>query len=315
MRIVIPDSKTITYGDISFDRFKEFGEVDIYELSGEKYMPDRAVDADIILCNKVPMNEKTLGNAKSLKYIGLFATGYNNIDIEYCKSRGITVCNAAGYSTEAVAQHTFALILNHYSRIAEYNEFVQGGGWQRSDTFSPFVYGTVELSGKTIGIVGLGTIGKRVAEIAQAIGMNVVFFSRSKKEFDGARQVTLEELVKVSDIVTVHCPLNDGSRGMFDRALFAKFKPAAYFVNTARGGIADEAALRWALEEGVIAGAAADVLSIEPMAADCPLLGAPNMTLTPHTAWAAKETRERCVQQTYETLKAYLSGRPINVIC
>ncbi len=314
MKIVIPDSKTITRGDISFDRFGEFGEVEIYELSGAELMPQRVISADIILTNKVPMNEKTLSQAKNLRYIGLFATGYNNIDLEYCRKRNITVCNAAGYSTEAVAQHTFALILSHYSRIGEYNEFVCSGGWQRSDTFSPFIYKTQELCGKTIGIVGLGAIGMRVAQIAQAFGMNVLFFSRSKKKLEGAAQVSLEELVEKSDIVTVHCPLNDESRGMFDKKMFLRFKPTAYFINTARGGIADEEALRWALENGVIAGAAADVLRTEPMAADCPLIGAPNMTITPHTAWAAKETRERCVQQAYETLKAYINGRPVNVI-
>ena len=314
MKILIPDSKTITLGDISFDRFKEFGEVEIYELSGAKLMPERSRDTDIILCNKVPMNAETLRNAKNLKYIGLFATGYNNIDLEYCKSRNITVCNAAGYSTDAVAQHTFALILDHYSRINEYNNFVQDGGWKRSDTFSPFVYGTHELFGKTIGIVEFGTIGKRVAQIAAAFGMNIVYYSRSEKEFDGAVRLPLEELVQVSDIVTVHCPLNDESRGMFDDELFSKFKPTAFFVNTARGGIADEQSLRRALESGKIAGAAADVLVTEPMGEDCPLIGVKNMTLTPHTAWAAKETRERCVQQAYETLKAYLNGKPINVV-
>lgn len=315
LKIVIPDSKTITAGDVSFERFNDFGSVEIYPLSGVSLLPERIKDADIILCNKTPMNEETLGSAKNLRYIGLFATGYNNIDISYVRSRGITVCNAGGYSTDAVAQHTFALILSHCSRISEYNTFVQGGRWITSDVFSPFVYPTTELAGKTLGIVGYGTIGRAVAKAALAFNMNVVFTSRSKKEGFGARQVSLDELVRTSDFVTVHCPLNADSAGMFNKELFSRFKKGAFFINTSRGGTIVEEDLKWALENGVLSGAAVDVLESEPMAADCPLLGVKNLTITPHVAWAPVETRERCVRIVYDNLKAYLSGSPINVVC
>ena len=315
LNIVIPDAKTISNGDVSFDCFKEFGNVTEYQLSGEKYFPQRVENADIILCNKTPMNEITLSGAKNLKYIGLFATGYNNIDIEYVKSRGITVCNAGGYSTDAVAQHTFAFILGHCSRVSDYNAFVQRGEWKTADVFSPFVYPMIELAGKTLGIIGLGTIGMAVAKIAMAFNMNVIYYSRSEKNMDGVRRVSLDELAAQSDFITAHCPLNDDSYHMFNAEFFRKCKPTAYFINTSRGGTVDEADLRHALENGTISGAAVDVLTKEPMAEDCILFGAPNLTITPHIAWASAQTRERCVSIVYDNLKAFLSGNPINVVC
>lgn len=315
LNIVIPDAKTITNGDVSLDRFSDFGNVEIYELSGEALLGERVGNADAVLCNKTPMNEKTLGNAPNLKYIGLFATGYNNIDLDYTKSRGITVCNAAAYSTDAVAQHTFALILDHCSRVGDYNAFVQSGGWKKSDIFSPFIYPTMELAGKTIGIIGYGSIGRAVAKIALAFNMRVLFYARTHKEAEGgAVQVSLDTLVRESDFVTAHCPLNPDSAHMFNDELFSKFKKGAFFINTSRGGTVDEPALRRALENGVIAGAAVDVIDKEPMSEDCVLFGAPNLIITPHIAWGPLETRERCVDIVYNNLKAYLEGKPINVV-
>lgn len=315
MKIVIPDSKTVTNGDVSLDCFKDFGEVTAYELSGTTLLDERIADADIILCNKTPMTEDTLKNAKNLKYIGLFATGYNNVDLEYTNSRGITVCNAADYSTNAVAQHTFALILEHYSRVGTYNNFVQNGDWIKSDIFSPFVFRMNELANKTIGIIGFGSIGRAVANIAQAFGMNILFFARSKKEnTNGAVQTDLETLVSQSDIVTVHCPLNEESEKMFNDELFAKFKKGSLFINTARGGVVDEFALKNALENGTLSGAATDVLNTEPMAENCPLIGVKNLIITPHVAWAPTETRERLIKIVYNNLKNYLDGHPTNIV-
>ena len=315
MIIVIPDKKTISNGDISLDCFKEFGDVIEYDLSTEDNFPERIKNADIILCNKTPMNEKTLAGALNLKYIGLFATGYNNIDLNYTNSRKITVCNAPCYSTDAVAQHTFALILHHCSKISAYNSFVQNGGWVTSDVFSPFVYGMTELSGKTIGIVGFGSIGKAVAKIALAFNMNVLVYSRSEKDLpEGAAQTDLGSLVSESDFVTVHCPLNKDSEKMFDRKLFEKFKKGAFFVNTSRGGVVDENDLKAAVESGNLSGAALDVIESEPMKKDSPLLGAKNITITPHVAWAPTETRSRLIGVVYEKLKAYLDGNPQNVV-
>ena len=314
LNIVIPDAKTITNGDLSFDRFEEFGSVAVYPLSKGEAFSERVKNADVVLCNKTPMNEKTIGSAKNLKYIGLFATGYNNIDLDYTKSRGITVCNAGGYSTDAVAQHTFALILDHCSRVADYNSFVQKGGWKESAIFSPFVIPTTELAGKTLGIVGYGTIGRAVAKIALAFNMNVLFYSRSKKEGFGAVQTSLDELLSKSDFVTVHCPLNNDSERMFNKELFSKFKEGAFFINTSRGGTVDETSLKWAVESGVLSGAAVDVIDKEPMAQDCPLFNVKNLTITPHIAWGPLETRERCVSIVYDNLKAYLAGSPVNVV-
>lgn len=315
MKIVIPESKTVTNGDVSLECFNKFGNVDIYDLLSVELLEEKIIDADVILCNKLPMNEKTLKKADKLKYIGLFATGYNNIDLEYTKSRGITVCNAADYSTDAVAQHTFALILEHYSKVSQYNNFVQDGNWISSDVFSPFIYRMHELSGKTIGIIGFGNIGKAVAKIADAFGMNVLFYSRTKKACkENYRQTDLQELVSLSDIVTVHCPLNDDSKGMFNEKLFGKFKKGALFINTARGGVIVESALKNALENGHLSGAAIDVLDIEPMSAGCSLLGTKNLIITPHIAWAPTETRQRVVQIVYNNLANFLNGHPTNVI-
>ena len=198
--------------------------------------------------------------------------------------------------------------------MAEYNEFVQADGWKKSDIFSPFVFPTNEIAGKTLGIVGLGTIGKAVAQIALAFRMNVIYYSRTEKNMPGVRRVSLDELVSESDFVTVHCPLNADSELMFNESLFAKFKKGSYFINTSRGGTVDEKALANAVKSGIISGAAVDVVTTEPMAEDCPLCGVENITITPHVAWAATETRERCVQVAYNNLKMYLQGNPINKV-
>ncbi|MDE7389977.1 MAG: D-2-hydroxyacid dehydrogenase [Lachnospiraceae bacterium] len=315
MKIVITDSKTVTNGDVSLDCFSDFGETKIYELTGEKLINERVRDADVLLVNKIPLNRETLRGADNLKYIGLFATGYNNIDLEYTNEKGITVCNAADYSTNAVAQHTFALIMEHYSRVSQYNSFVQNGEWIRSEVFSPFVYHMQEIAGKTIGIIGFGSIGKAVANIASAFGMNVLFYSRSKREHTGnAVQTDLCTLLSKSDIVTIHCPLNAESDKMCNAEFFAKMKSGALFINTARGGIVDEPALKNALENGKLGGAAIDVLTCEPMSDSCPLLGAKNLIITPHIAWAPTETRSRLIRIVYNNLKNYLNGNPTNVV-
>ncbi|MEE3450871.1 MAG: NAD(P)-dependent oxidoreductase [Acutalibacteraceae bacterium] len=308
MNIVIPDLKTVTNGDVSIECFDSLGTVTAYPLSEKSVVSERVKEADIILCNKTPMCKETLDSAKNLRYIGLFATGYNNIDLDYTSKRGITVCNAAGYSTNAVAQHTFALILEHFSKVAEYDRFVRDGGWIKSDVFSPIVYPTEELAGKTIGIIGMGSIGKRVSALAEAFEMNVLYYSRSNSNTD------LDNLVSSSDVVTVHCPLNVQSSKMFNKEMFEKFKHGAFFVNTSRGGTVDELALRYALDSGILSGAAVDVLENEPMSESCPLIGAKNLIITPHCAWAPEQTREKLVKIVYNNLKSFLDGNPVNVV-
>lgn len=313
MKIVMTDAQTVTKGDLDMSVFYELGEVVVYNLTPPDKIHERICDADAVICNKTVLNESNLKGTK-VKYIGLFATGYNNIDIDYCKNSGITVCNAGSYSTRAVAQHTFAFILNYYNKIAAYSDFVHGGGWIGSETFSPFVYPISELAGKTIGIVGFGQIGREVAKIAGAFSMNVLAYTRSEKEAEGVTFVSLDRLVKESHIVTVHCPLNPSSEEMFNKEVFAKFRRDALFINTARGGVMVEEDLIDALNSGTIAAAAIDVLKEEPMREDSKLPEAKNIMITPHIAWAPIETRNRVVEIAGGNLRNFINGTPTNVV-
>lgn len=314
MKIVVTDANTISNDITYFDPLKEFGEVSIYPLSEACEIPERINDADIVVCNKNIFDEKNLKHAKNLKYIGLFATGYNNIDTNYCKSKNITVCNAGSYSTNAVAQHTFALILNHYNKIIQYNTLVQNNGWIDSPVFSPFHYTMNELSNKTIGIIGYGNIGKKVAKIANTFDMNVIVFTRTKTNDNTVKFVNFDTLIKSSDIITVHCPLNAETEKLFNEEAFSNMKSNAYFVNTSRGGVMDEDALYNALNSNAISGAAIDVLTTEPMSPECRLLHAKNITITPHVAWAPTETRERLMKIVCNNIRAFLDGNPTNVV-
>lgn len=313
MKIVMTDCQTITKGDLDLSPFDALGEVVIYNLTPKDKIFERIKDADAVICNKTVLNESNLKGTK-VKYIGLYATGYNNIDIDYCRENGITVCNAGSYSTDAVAQHTFAFILNYYNKIAAYTDFVKDGGWKSSETFSPFVYPLNELAGKTIGIVGYGKIGQKVAEIAKAFSMEVLVYTRTPRTEEGVNFVSFEELVSSSHIVTVHCPLNRESEKMFTKEVFLKFRSDALFINTARGGVINEDDLIEALDKGVIAAAAIDVLEEEPMNHSSRLPEAKNIMLTPHIAWAPIETRNRVVEIASGNLKNYIEGHPTNVV-
>lgn len=314
MKIVLTDAQTVVDDLVTADSLSQFGEVISYGLLPYEEVAEAIADADMVICNKTLMNAHSLRLAKHLRYIGLFATGYNNIDVDYCRARGITVCNAGSYSTNAVAQQTFALILEHYNHTAQYNQYVQDGRWKRSPTFSPFVYPLNELSGKTLGVVGLGTIGQAVAKIALAFQMNVIACNRSERHVDGVRMVGLDELLQRSDIVTVHCPLNADSADLFNKDTFAKMKQGALFVNTARGGVMIEKDLYDALESGHLGGACIDVLRVEPMEDDCILMGAKNCIITPHIAWAPLETRQRLMGIVAENIRQFLNGTPQNVV-
>ena len=314
MKIVLTDAQTVVDGLVTAECLEEFGEVVSNGLLRYDEVAEAIADADMVICNKTQLNSETLRLAKNLKYIGLFATGYNNIDVEYCRANGITVCNAGSYSTSAVAQQTFALILEHYNKVAQYNGYVQDGRWKRSPTFSPFVYPLNELAGKTIGIVGLGTIGKEVAAIANAFHMNVIAYNRRKREVEGVRQVDLDTLLRESDIVTVHCPLNADSEDMFNKETFGNMKRGALFVNTARGGVVVEQDLFDALQSGHLGGACIDVLRVEPMEEDCVLMKAKNCIITPHVAWAPLETRQRLMGIVADNIRNFLNGTPTNVV-
>ena len=313
-KIVLTDAQTVVDSTVSADMLREFGEVTEYGLLAYEDAAEKIKDADMVICNKTLLDSHSLRYAERLKYIGLFATGYNNIDIAYCRERGITVCNAGSYSTQAVAQHTFALILEHYNKVSLYNKYVQDGLWKCSPTFSPFVYPMSELSGKTLGIVGLGAIGQAVAGIARAFGMRVIAYNRSKREIEGVTQVCLDTLLSESDIISVHCPLNADSENMFRRETFEKMKKGALFVNTARGGVMSEEDLYNALESGHLGGACIDTLRTEPMKEDCILMGAANCIMTPHIAWAPIETRQRLMSVVADNIRCFLNGSPKNVI-
>ncbi len=313
MKVVILDAKTLTNDDIDFSVFDEFGEVTIYDYTKYNQIAERIKDAEIILCNKSIMNRMTLKDAKNVKYIGLFATGYNNVDIEYTNERNITVCNAGSYSTNAVAQHVFALILEHYNKVGEYNKFVKDGGWIHSEKFSPFKP-MKEMDGRTLGIVGYGSIGKKVAKIAQAFDMKVLAYNRSPKKDESVRFVEMDELLEKSDIVSIHCPLNSDSEKMCNKEFFEKMKDGALFINTSRGGVVDEPALIEAVKSGKLSGAGLDVVAVEPMEKHYDILDIDNIIITPHSAWAPVETRTRLVEIVKNNIKKWVAGAPVNVI-
>lgn len=308
MKIVLTDADTVTRGDLSFDFFEKLGEVTYYGFTSENEVKERVRDADIVICNKTPMNRSNLEGAKNLKYIGLFATGYNNIDIEYCRERGIAVCNAPAYSTDSVAQLAFALILEIVNRVRDYRDLVDKGDWIKSRSFSMFPIALMELKGKTLGIIGYGSIGEKTAEIAHAFGMRVIAYNRSPKTAPNVTFTDLDTLFRESDIVSLHCPLNEQSRNLINKDTIAKMKNGAILINTARGPIVDEQALAEALKSGKLLAAGVDVLQTEPMTPDCPLYGIENCIITPHIAWAALETRERLLKIVGDNLEGFLRG-------
>lgn len=312
MNIVITDADTVTGGDIDLSVFEKYGSLTVYPLTDPETLDKRIENADIVLCNKTVITAENMKKAKNLKYIGLFATGYNNIDTDFAKKNNIAVCNAPDYSTEAVAQHTFAFILQLTDRVGEYNSLVLKEDWIRSSTFSYFPLPTMELFNKTLGIIGYGAIGRRVAEIAKAFNMNVLVCNRSKISDSTVSQVGFDELLEKSDIVSLHCPLNKQSEGLMNKDAFAKMKKGALFINTARGPIVDEKALRDALENGHLGGAGIDVLKYEPMRADCPLYKAKNCFITPHISWAGYETRLRLMRIVEDNIKVFLKGETKN---
>ena len=315
MKIVLTDCDTVvSNNDIDLSLFEQFGEVVYYPETAPELTRERIKDADIVVLNKTVIGRAELDAAKNLKLICLFATGYNNIDVKYAKECGVAVCNAGSYSTSAVAQHVFAFILAETSAVSRYDGDVKDGEWIRSRLFSFFSHPTTELAGKTLGIFGFGAIGRQVARIALAFDMKVIAATRTKKEYDGVEFVSFDELLARSDFLTVHCPLTSETERIFDRAAFEKMKNGAYFINTARGGVIVEDALYDALESGKLSGAAIDVLTKEPMPEDCRLIGARNITITPHIAWAPLETRERLLGIVLDNIKAFLDGSPKNKV-
>lgn len=315
MRILITDCASLTSGgDLSLEPLKKYGEITEYGNISRAELLKEVADKDIVLCNKTVIDSEVINAAPNLKYIGVFATGYNNIDITLAKQSGIAVCNAGSYSTNAVAQQVIAYILLHYTNIPRYNEFVKEGGWKRSPVFSPLVFPTDEVAGKTLGIIGYGNIGKAVEKAAAGLNMNVLVCTRTVRENGVTRFTDFDTLLKNSDIITLHCPLNKQSENMMNEEAFSKCKRGAVFINTSRGGTVDETALLNALKSGRLSGAAIDVLKEEPMSEDCVLADAPNIIITPHTAWAPLSTRRRLLSITCENIDSFLNGKSKNRI-
>ena len=317
MKIVILDAYTTNPGDLSWEKFSELGELSVYDYTPENLIIERCEDAEIIIDNKVILTKETLDKLPKLKYIGMLSTGFNVIDIAAAKSNGVTVCNVPTYSTAAVAQLTFALILEIYNQVGLHNEAVHNGEWTSCRDFCFQKTPLIELSNKTIGLIGYGKIGTEVAKIADAFSMNILCYVPSKKaqpDFKNFRFVTLQELAEQSDIVSLHCPLTPETTGIINKDFISKMKKNAIIINTSRGPTIDEQALADALNEGVIAGAGVDVLSTEPPKENNPLLSCSKCFITPHIAWAGYETRNRLIGVVYDNLKAFLSGEPINVV-
>ena len=316
MKIVILDGYTANPGDLSWGSLKELGEVTVYERTRREEIAGRAADADIVLTNKVVMDREMMALLPRLKYIGVLATGYNVVDITAARERDIIVTNVPTYSTESVAQMVFAHLLTVTNRTEHYAQQNRLGRWAENRDFCYWDTELTELAGKTMGIVGLGHIGRRVAEIALAFGMQVKAMTSKKAEElpAGIQKAELQSLLASADVVSLHCPLTEGTRHLIHRETLRLMKPSAILINTGRGPLVDDEALAEALNEGQLRAYCADVVTEEPPKADHPLLHAPNAFITPHIAWATVEARKRLLQTAIGNVEAFVNGHPVNVV-
>lgn len=316
MKIVVLDGAALNPGDLSWDVLSQFGEVTVYPRSdSEAEVISRIGDCEIVLTNKTPITKEILDACPSIKYIGVLATGYNVIDCQAAREKQIPVTNVPSYGTNAVAQFTFALMLEVCHQIGTHNAAVHSGQWEHSPVFSFWVTPQSELAGKTLGIIGLGRIGKAVARIANAFGMKVLAVSRSRVECgELAEYVSLDTLLAESDIVSLHCPLFPETEKLVCGETLAKMKDGAVLINTSRGGLIDEFAVADALRSGKLRAAAVDVVSQEPILGTNPLLSAPNCIITPHMAWAPVESRQRLMDCVVDNIRCFLNGEPQNTV-
>lgn len=312
--IVILDGETL--GELEFDKLNEFGGITYYNRTKPEEVAERIKDANIVLTNKVVLNEKNLKDSKNLELICETATGFNNIDIEYAKNNNIAVTNVAGYSTNTVAQHTFATVLALYDKISYYDNYVKSGDYAKSGLFTNVSKPFYELEGKTWGIIGFGAIGKRVAKIADAFGVNIVYYSTSgKNSNDKYKRVEFDELLNSCDIISIHAPLNNNTLGLINYDALKKMKKSAILVNMGRGPIVVESDLARAIEEELIGGVALDVFEVEPIKEDNPITAVKNkenLILTPHIAWASVEARERLFKEIIKNIQAFYKGEKRN---
>ena len=313
MKVVVFEKDSVTKGDIDYSRLDKVADVTYYCKAPQQKVAELIGDSEGVMVNKTVIDKIVIDKCPNLKYVGTFATGYNNIDVDYAKKRNITVCNVPSYSTDGVAGLTISFILYTATSLGKYVNSVNNGDWKKSKNFCYYPFDIVELTGKTLGIVGYGSIGKRVAEIAKALKMKVIVYSRTKRESE-FEFVSFEELLTRSDYVTLHLPLSKETEKIIDEKALSLMKQSAVLVNTSRGGLIDENALATALKQGKIKASCHDVIAVEPMSEDCPLFGIENCIITPHVAWAGKETRQRLVDIASDNLKKFIEGKPQNVV-
>lgn len=315
MKLVVLERNTVGT-DIDVSGFEQFGEVTYYGNTVKEEVEEHVGDADIVIANKAPINEETLKNCSNVKLICEFATGFDNVDLEYCRKRGIAVTNVVDYCTASVAQHTFAMALYLFEKLHYYDTYVKSGAYGAQDKFSNFDRQFGELEGRTWGIIGLGNIGKKVAGIAKAFGCKLIYYSvTGKNTCQEYKNVSLDILLKESDILSIHCPLSDLTRNLIDKEALCKMKSSALLINVARGAVVNNADLAWALEEGIIAGAGLDVLEQEPIKEGNPLskiMDSEKLIITPHMAWGSVEARTRIVEAACKNITAFLNGEMRN---
>ena len=317
MKIVVLDGYTLNPGDLSWTTLEQLGDLKVYDRTHQNEVVERSKDAEIIFTNKTIVDAAAISNLSKLKYIGVFATGYNIVDIDAAKQKGVMVCNVPGYGTDSVVQLTFALLLELCLHVQEHNEAVKNGRWSSSKDFSFWDFPLIELSGKTLGIIGFGNIGQKVADVATAFGMNIIATSRTQtaqSKRSNFKWADIDELLKNSDVVSIHSPLVPETKGLINKNNLKKMKPTAFILNTSRGPIIVDEDLADALNNNIIAGAGIDVLSNEPPEKNNPLLKAKNCIITPHIAWATKEARERLMNIAVSNLAAFIDGSPVNIV-
>lgn len=315
MNIVVLDGYTLNPGDLSWKEFEAIGSLTVHDRTAEADILPRIGDAQAVFTNKTPLSRATLERCPALRYVGVLATGYNVVDVAAARELGITVTNIPTYGTAAVAQLTFALVLELCHHVGAHSDAVHAGVWQSSADFCFWNYPLVELAGKTLGLVGLGRIGRSVADIARAFGMAVAAYDPAAKEApEGIELLDLEALLARADILSLHCPLTESTQGLINRERLLQMKDGAWLINTARGPLIVEEDVAEALRGGKLGAAAVDVVSSEPIQADNPLLSAPNCIITPHIAWAPLAARKRLMGIALENLRAFLDGKPVNVV-
>jgi glycerate dehydrogenase len=317
MTIIVLDGYTLNPGDLSWDGLKKLGVLKVYDRTPADKIIERIGDAEIVYTNKTPLTKETFDKVPAVKFVGVLATGYNIVDTEAAKSKGIAVCNIPTYGTAAVAQFTFALLLEICHHVWAHSEEVKKGAWTSSPDFCFWNYPLIELADKTLGIIGFGRIGQAVAKIALAFGMKVLAYDANKNidlENNSLKYVELEELLTKSDVISLHCPLLDSTQGIINKNSIAKMKDGVMIINTSRGPLVVEEDLADALNKGKVSYAAVDVVSTEPIKKDNPILKAKNCIITPHIAWAPKESRIRLMNIAIDNLKQFLAGKPVNVV-